>query len=320
MQIPHRHLVEKLLRMCGRFLSIAGLGYVLWMLRDIKGGMGAVGAVQWGITVGVGTIGYLVGSLWLAWIWTWWFPVSAANGSRLRLVGLYSKTQIGKYLPGNVFHFVGRQECGIWPGFTQKQAAFASLLETVLLLVSASTFSLMAGRGLLQQRFEIPSYVWWGLGIGMLVAGVGLIVWRSGNGQFVETRAKLARFLCKVFVGIAGYAMYFLLIGGLFLLLGNPILGSEFRMMGFIERLWLYPVAWLAGVVTPGAPGGLGVRESLLVLALEPYVPSTTAAGYVLAFRLATVIGDIGLWGIGCFITNLADHRLKTESSQSTTP
>jgi len=60
----------------------------------------------------------------------------------------FSKTEIAKYLPGNIFHFVGRQALAHKIGITQKQMAKISLLHTILLLgatvIAATIFAFLS--------------------------------------------------------------------------------------------------------------------------------------------------------------------------------
>jgi hypothetical protein len=67
------------------------------------------------------------------------------------------------------------------------------------------------------------------------------------------------------------------------------------------ELTCLFAVAWLAGYVVPGAPGGLGVREAMMVLLLSPILGAGTAVGLGVTLRVTTTVGDavaflIGLW------------------------
>ena len=63
--------------------------------------------------------------------------------------------------------------------------------------------------------------------------------------------------------------------------------GSEILLLTGI-----YAVAWVLGFVMPGAPGGLGVREVVLLAALDPLYGSATAVGLAVALRLVTTLGD----------------------------
>lgn len=58
---------------------------------------------------------------------------------------------------------------------------------------------------------------------------------------------------------------------------------------------WLagFAVAWTAGVVVPGAPGGLGVFESVLLLRLAYAVPEAPLLAVAVSYRLITALSDL---------------------------
>jgi uncharacterized membrane protein YbhN (UPF0104 family) len=53
-----------------------------------------------------------------------------------------------------------------------------------------------------------------------------------------------------------------------------------------------YVVAWLIGLVTPGAPAGVGVRELILVFLLQGLVGESELLLTVVLGRVVTVTGD----------------------------
>jgi uncharacterized membrane protein YbhN (UPF0104 family) len=61
---------------------------------------------------------------------------------------------------------------------------------------------------------------------------------------------------------------------------------------------WL-ALAWLLGYVMPGAPAGLGVRETVLVLGLGPALGEAEALVVALAYRFVTVVVDAVSAGAG---------------------
>jgi hypothetical protein len=93
------------------------------------------------------------------------------------------------------------------------------------------------------------------------------------------------------------YAAFFSITGAiLFPLLccldreGAPTLSTIAPMIG--SCISSFALAWIAGFVTPGASAGLGVREAVLVMALEGTVGAAEAATAALALRLVTTLGD----------------------------
>jgi uncharacterized membrane protein YbhN (UPF0104 family) len=54
-----------------------------------------------------------------------------------------------------------------------------------------------------------------------------------------------------------------------------------------------YVVAWLIGLITPGAPAGVGVRELVLLFLLKDTITEAELVLVVLLGRTVTVTGDL---------------------------
>jgi hypothetical protein len=74
--------------------------------------------------------------------WRQILAVERPPGPAARYHAVYGRTQIAKYLPGNVFHFVGRQVLGRELAHSQAALALASLLEAMLLVAVALSLAL----------------------------------------------------------------------------------------------------------------------------------------------------------------------------------
>jgi len=85
-------------------------------------------------------------------------------------------------------------------------------------------------------------------------------------------------------------------------LLGEGMLGTGLDRLVLI--VGVFAIAWLAGFVVPGAPGGLGVREAILVAGLSPVYGEPTALALTVASRLCFIVGD-GL----AFVLGLLAYR-----------
>jgi uncharacterized membrane protein YbhN (UPF0104 family) len=84
------------------------------------------------------------------------------------------------------------------------------------------------------------------------------------------------------------------------------ILLARLLVPGAPHDYWLlisvFALAWVVGFITPGAPGGLGVREALMVLMLAPAYTAASASVLVIALRIATTLGDALILVIGLLL------------------
>ena len=88
------------------------------------------------------------------------------------------------------------------------------------------------------------------------------------------------------------FAVNHALNGALFIWLMNALVG------GLPQNYWgnvagVYCFAWLVGFVTPGAPGGIGIREALLSVLLANVVSPEMITVAVIFNRVVTVLGDL---------------------------
>jgi hypothetical protein len=236
----------------------------------------------WQITIGIGAAYGLLLAL-LAFAWT--LMAGAGAGFTIRdRIAIYGPGVIAKYIPGSIFQYGSRQLLGGRFGLGQGEMVRASVVEAGLHVIAALTCAgvMLAGGGLLA------------LG-GIAVIGASLIALGS---------SPLAR--------AAGYQLaFFAVFTGLVALLAQQALGTS----GGFALAGMFMIAWVAGFLVPVAPGGIGVRESvLLALAASASEPTAaTLAALALLSRFVTTLGDaaFGLAGYGLLVS----RRSKTQAS-----
>ena len=59
------------------------------------------------------------------------------------------------------------------------------------------------------------------------------------------------------------------------------------------SRLAGFALAWTVGLVVPGAPGGLGVFEAVLLLRLAVALPQASLLAVALSYRLVVTLADV---------------------------
>lgn len=227
-------------------------------------------------------IGYAAALMLLAFNWA--TIVTAVIGDtppRALLLHSYTRTQIAKYVPGNIVHLVGRHMYLRDYGAAHRPLAIASLIELASLPVAAAiALTLvtptieMAGLGL----YVFDALVWV---LPIVTAGgvyaIALLMPKNQRTRFVTVLACGAGFM--VAQGII-FAVILAAVNGTFVIAAIPAA----------------ILAWLAGFLTPGAPGGIAVREAVLV-SLLAYVGMQD--GVLLAavlFRFVTTAGDLVLF------------------------
>ncbi|HQS96611.1 MAG: hypothetical protein B7X90_06400 [Novosphingobium sp. 17-62-19] len=189
---------------------------------------------------------------------------------------IYGRGVLAKYLPGSVFQYASRQIEGAAAGLDHRTLAKSSLVEIALHLPSS-----LGAMGL------ALAFARWPL-LGILAVPAVVRLARSPATPLMRAGAlQLCGFLC--------FAAAAAVIGAALLPASAPL--------GLFAGLFL--LAWLAGFLVPIAPGGLGVREAVMVaLASSAFSTAPVLAG-VLALRISSIVGDF----VFSLFATLGRHR-----------
>ncbi len=268
---------RRLLHWCGSFLALAGIVFVGFRLYSYSLELDVlrITIVDWVFIVALsiiyGAANFLLARAWWHLLQNFRLPVS-----RLESTKIFGISQLAKYVPGNIFHLAGRQALGMAAGLAPGALAKSTVWELGLLAVVGAQFGWLILPLIMPHFSESISLL-------LLLGSVVL----TG----------------KVLLGIFGrHVAYSFLWQILFMLVSSVIFIALILMMSGGEGLTVwnlltiggaYIAAWLVGLVTPGAPAGVGIRELILLFMLNSVVGEKDLLMAVLLGRLVTVGGDL---------------------------
>jgi glycosyltransferase 2 family protein len=207
---------------------------------------------------------------------------------------IYGRSQIAKYLPGNCFHFIGRQLLGGALGHSQAALALASLAETALLIALAAALALP----LALARLGAWSVA---LAAGALVIPVLMLAaprLLPAPLRLAATEGRYRRAAGALLGAVALHGAFFAIAGGVLWLLAAALGGPGAVALAPWTGVSALALAWVAGFVVPGAAAGAGIREAVLIVALEGALGTQASAAIALALRLVTTMGDGVFFGL----------------------
>lgn len=223
----------------------------------------------------------------------------------LKVLNFHGRTDIAKYLPGNVFHFAGRQVLAKNYGWSQSAVGLSSIAETVLVILGVGLaamifagFANAADALYLLSKFISPSVILWA---GAGIASLWIVGAQAGRIPYLSrfsSTAMVQKFSRSPYppLAVALYLAFFLSCGLMFWALLGALDGVwQADLIGIVGLA--YATSWLAGKMTPGAPGGIGVREAALVILLGGVVGEAEALMLGVALRIVTTLGDFFLLG-----------------------
>ena len=277
--MPPRLSVKTAASYVGGGVATVCVALLAWRISQLTGEL-APYFRDWAMLVALlgFAVAYALSLFLLAFAWVLLIPRDRATPIARELVRVYGVTSIAKYLPGNVFHFAGRNIVGARLGLSHAAMARATVVESLLSVAMALGVALLVAAGssaagaVLRSRGGFVAV----LVVALLAVSLWLASRRLSVGVGVpalDPRAVL--FACSC-------AAAFFAVSAVIAVATNALLQPTAAPSATIAAAYL--LAWTIGYVVPGAPGGVGVREATLLGLLA----STTAAPGILALALAT--------------------------------
>lgn len=293
---------EKLFKILGTILVVLAVGFLfqrLWIHRDW--------VLKWRPSPQLLLFSLLSVFIYVA---AWflmtlaWFRLliwyGQSNISFRKCLPIYGRTQIAKYLPGNVFHFAGRHISGRRMGLDHAPLVGATLSEIIGQLVASSTFGVIGFLFLGISQTYISS-------AGIFAIFILTVLFPAILNQLASKIKPLEPLYLKdktsaeIITGLIPiHLLYFLF----FLILGGVFLGLVYGMSDLSgldqagSAVIIFAVSWLVGFVTPGAPGGMGVREAIIVASLSKFISEPESLFVAFLFRIICVLGDLAFFVI----------------------
>lgn len=244
---------------------------------------------------------FLSGSAWYLWLEFFSKKRSRSVEMYTKALRVYAKANIGKYLPGNVMHYVERNLFAKDLELTQKQIAAASLVEVAALVMAAffigivmSYSSLCSALAVImeQQGVRIAAAALAGAGICAAAAVPAVLLYRQ---RLHLDKHQILEFGKVLGISLAAYAAVLLILGMILVLVYWYWAGAPSAALA-AQMTAAYVTAWVLGFIVPGAPGGIGVRELVLTLLLSPVIGREQIVALGVLHRLITVAGDFAAY------------------------
>lgn len=237
-----------------------------------------------------------------------------AHTTNRSLARVYLVSQIGKYLPGNVGHFLGRVFLVRQHGVSIEAAGAAITYEIIGSLASGALFAMLV---------EFLSPPGPGNAVIPLAAAalasvllIALLFLRRETARLHALNALAAAVVCY-------FLVCFLMAGANIALLG-AISGNYSEALA-LRTAGAVVLSSLLGFMVPGAPAGLGIREMSFYALLAGSYPASDVVLAAAAMRLVTTAGDGIAWLVGLTVQTReadvdCDSSTSTSRSQAATP
>jgi len=297
--------MKRALSYLGNALVLASIGYLIIKIEshyrelpnmqfDLHSTISLVVAVAF----------YLISAYCLSYIW-----VLLLRGGNVILpikdaYVIVGRSQIGKYLPGNIFHFISRYSLGTHYGIPAEAIILSMSIETALLAITATIITII---GLMGGDIELSwfshyaaqnssKYVILTIILGLIVL---VLISRRIRGWIKPRLVYLhpGRIAAVMLI----YAIVLMLNGALIFILINTIWDVNVSIPWY-RYAFGFSCAWLIGFIVPGAPGGIGVREAVIVVLFGREIGGAPAIGLAILLRIITSVSDLITFGFAFWL------------------
>lgn len=292
-----KNTIKKNIKLVGNIISILSLFFIALAIRELDVNFNFITNLPLflavtGVCIAIKSFTVFV----MATAWADWLQFFGKCKFNPKLaICAYVKANIGKYLPGNVMHYVERNLFASELGISQKKMAVSSIIEVMGLTGIALLLSVLISFQYLKELFHQilgERYYFVPMIITICIIAALSILW------IFHTKIKnlisdysIKAFFCTFLIAIVKYAMALVGLGSIMAII-YTYMGGVFNWYTIILIISGYIIAWVVGFLIPGASGGIGVRELAITFLLGPLIGTEMVLTLSIIHRLITVIGD----------------------------
>ncbi|SHE36822.1 hypothetical protein SAMN02745206_00208 [Desulfacinum infernum DSM 9756] len=260
----------------GNVLAVLGIAFVALRYRQYSG---QINQLRYNPNLFIYITGLALVSaasnLLLAMAWRNLLQKFGATVGRRWALKTYGISQLAKYVPGNIFHLASRHSIGLAAQVPLWPLTKSTVAELVLIAAAGAHFAFLC---LPMMFVQVSKY-----------DSAGLFVIAVCFSLFL-----LARYAGMEVLRAFFYQLSFLTVSGTLFALVVALISSNWPVVDlpWFSVIAAYVIGWLAGLVTPGAPAGAGIREMVVLLLFGNLDTGTYLIHAILITRTITIVGD----------------------------
>lgn len=232
--------------------------------------------------------------------------------SYVKVAYIYCKSNILKYLPGNVMQYVGRNEIAVNEEIPHGQVVLATVLEVGITILSTILVAVVFSW---EYTVEwVSNYVnideQWVIAIlfgSIVICVIALLIFRKKILSYMKeilTKESLLRLF-----GFLWYSALIIVLDSLIYFYVLSMLGIHMETTYYFIGIGLYSLSFVLGYITPGVPGGIGIRETVLVYFFSAFMLESQILTGALIFRIVSIIGDFFALGLSMLALKLKSTK-----------
>lgn len=207
---------------------------------------------------------------------------------------LWAISELKRYIPGNVWSFLGRTILFQQKGIAKKDIGKGLLIEAGLFVLGSSVISLLSLPFFLPKHFaRYDSFIVFLV----LIVVVVYCLNRQLLAYITDKGRNIIRILFPPFfpgenfflIGMSTIALFFFGLGNYLVISSIVFLNPHL----LLQLIGVFVLAFVGGYLSIITPAGFGVREGIVLFALAKIIPSTLAAFGALFSRFILIIAEV---------------------------
>ena len=263
---------KKVIKIIGNIVMIAAVVFVIKKLMgmDIKLSDLRDGRVM--LSLGICFVFQTVIIIFSCYPWLVFTRVLSGRGIPFSAaMPVYTQSNLYKYIPGNVFQYVGRNQLAADMDISHVDVACATVLDIFFCVMWTAVISAVLLGGRIAELFGR-------YGRGLLIAAVvgAAVIAAAAVLCRLKFHERFMNYISRYSKAFEKAKRPMLLRGAFYYFLQNAVSAAMYFVCllliipqaGTKELVMLtgaFMFAWIIGFVTPGAPGGIGIREGVMI-------------------------------------------------------
>jgi hypothetical protein len=297
--------LKKHFKKIGSLITLLALFFVVWKMVTMDVDYQAF-ATPRAICILLGSV-ILQTAIFCYMTFPWLRLVRIFSGKKIsgkQALPVYTKANLMKYIPGNVFQYVARNRLAAEANVSHVDVAMATVMDIIMSLLAPFLLSmLLMGRSIfhIMTVYRRTFLIAFCAVVVILLLFFLLLRWKFWE-KAKQYLAKYRRLLQKKTVGQLLLAFLLYLLQSVFslCLYTLPLFGMvSIPTENVAQFLGAYLFSWMIGFITPGSPGGIGVREAVMMLICGTFLDTPSIVLYIVTMRLISTIADVAAFAVG---------------------
>lgn len=295
--------MKKVLKYIGNILTIIALIFIIKKILGMEFDVAIFAKpANWLILV-TALLLYILNVMFICFPWVQLVEIFSSQKIPMKTAMIvYSKSNILKYVPGNVFQYVGRNELAVKMKVSHVDVACSTVIDTAISLFMAIILSVILMHSYLKQLFSLfgKNMI---MTISIIIVLFLIIVFflyfkfkdkfKLYLNKYVAALRENKKNVLKLLTCFLFYFIQNIVLSLLYMGLVVFIFEQEMDLINFANLIGAQIIANVIGFLTPGAPGGIGIRETVMTIIGGSFLDSDIILMSMVVYRMINVVADV---------------------------